>query len=100
MWLPNYLPLYPFSTDIKTYHFQCAPEDPTNKDQIDVYIYWTKRAEYRLTWNALAKTLLIFGTRVAEGGDWNREQLVVHQDVVTAALGISLDGASGATEEA
>ncbi|KAL8752050.1 MAG: hypothetical protein Q9184_005864, partial [Pyrenodesmia sp. 2 TL-2023] len=32
------LPPYPFSTDIKTYHFQHAPEDPSNNDQINVYI--------------------------------------------------------------
>ncbi|KAL8925034.1 MAG: hypothetical protein Q9208_003718 [Pyrenodesmia sp. 3 TL-2023] len=95
------LPPYPFSTDVRTYHFHCAPEDPNNKDQFDVYISWTSKiAEYRLTWDALAKTLLILGTRVAQGGDWDIEQLVVHRDVVTAALGITLDGASGATVQA
>ncbi|KAL8908531.1 MAG: hypothetical protein Q9207_000741 [Kuettlingeria erythrocarpa] len=95
------LPPFPFSTDIKTYHFTCDPEDPTNKDQIDVYISPASReARHGLTWDAMAKTLLLFGTRIAEDGDWESEQLVVHQDVVTAALGISLGRASGASDEA
>ncbi|KAI4194361.1 MAG: hypothetical protein LQ346_003717 [Caloplaca aetnensis] len=95
------LPPFPFSTDVKTYHFTCDPEDPTNKDRIDVYISSASRdARNGLTWDALAKTLLLFGTRIADDGDWESEQLVVHQDVVTAALGISLDHASGASDEA
>lgn len=49
------------------YHLECAPF-VTRKDRMDIYIYPKARElQHRLMWDVLAKTLLLFGTRVAEG---------------------------------
>lgn len=88
------MPPSPFGRNTKTYRLKCVPGEVSNKDQIDVTIYpITRQDQYRLTWDALAKTLLVFGTRVAEVEDtWDTEQVVIHADnVVTAALGIRVD---------
>ncbi|KAL8991922.1 MAG: hypothetical protein Q9188_007680, partial [Gyalolechia gomerana] len=68
----------PRGPDPLIYHFRCAP-GLSNKDQVDIYIFPSARqSQYPLTWDALAKTLLIFGTRVAQDEDgWESVQLVV-----------------------
>ncbi|KAI4249182.1 MAG: hypothetical protein L6R40_000640 [Gallowayella cf. fulva] len=79
----------------QTYLFECEPDDPRDKDEIVVLIYpAAQKAEYRMVWESMAKTLLLLGTRIAEEKTgMDHAQLVVAKDgTVTAAIGISLDG--------
>ncbi|KAL8839601.1 MAG: hypothetical protein Q9170_001705, partial [Blastenia crenularia] len=78
------------------YVFDCVP-DITIKDQVQISIYPSALDGHGMTWDALAKTLLIYGTRIAEHEEgWESEQLVVtHEGVVTAKIGIAVVGGNG-----
>ncbi|KAL9023358.1 MAG: hypothetical protein Q9196_007252, partial [Gyalolechia fulgens] len=71
----------PPGPDPVVYHLDCVP-GLSNKDQMDIHIFpRAGQSEYPLTWDALAKTLLIFGTRIAQDEDgWESAQLVVADD--------------------
>ncbi|KAL8933916.1 MAG: hypothetical protein Q9216_006157 [Gyalolechia sp. 2 TL-2023] len=69
-----------------TYQFNCAP-GRSNHDQVDIQLFPTAgQDQARLTWNVLAKSLLLLGTRVAENEDgWELAQTVLTDEGVPAA---------------
>lgn len=82
-----------------SYHIDCVP-NARHKDRVVFVIYsGASQPQRHFTWDALAKTLLIFGTRVAEDQDgWDSAQAVVAEDrTVTGLLVIRIDSTNGAT---
>ena len=77
----------------RTHHFDCVAGE-TGRDQIEVDVYRPAESkEYQLTWDALAKALLVFGTRVAEiEGSWDSKEMVYDGMVIAAALSIKVRG--------
>ena len=85
--------LPPPASGDSTYHFNCDAGSG-NKDQTNISIYANARRDrYQLTWNSLAKTLLLYGTRVAEDeAGWDTTQLVISYTGVTlAGINIRVD---------
>lgn len=86
----------------RIYGFECVHAG-RNLGKVSLAVYPTAwQSQNQATWGSLAKTLLIFGTRVAEDEDgWDTEQLVVtHSGVVTATIRITVDEGNGASATA
>lgn len=80
-----------------THQFDCIAGDPSFKDRVDVAIYSSaEQSRHRLTWDVLAKALLVFGTRVAELQEgWEGTEQVFVGDVPTATIAIILVDCGG-----
>ncbi|KAI4156339.1 MAG: hypothetical protein L6R39_001124 [Caloplaca ligustica] len=81
----------------ETYRYACMPNHPNFKDLVVITIFPTAaQLQYRLTWNDLAKGLLVFGTKVAERqGGWDTMEFVLVNGVPVATLEIALGTRTG-----
>ncbi|KAL9603586.1 MAG: hypothetical protein Q9219_001089 [cf. Caloplaca sp. 3 TL-2023] len=74
------------------YNFACST-DESQGDEMIIYMYPSAaRPENRMSWNVLAKTMLIYGTRVAEDKDgWGTKQIALtRQGVTIGAVAVQL----------
>ncbi|KAL8710561.1 MAG: hypothetical protein Q9225_007266 [Loekoesia sp. 1 TL-2023] len=100
--LTEALPPPAYGPNPRTYGFRCV-RDGHDQGKVNLAVYPTAwQSRNQATWDSLAKTMLIFGTRVAEDEDgWDTEQLVVtHEGVVTATIRIIVEEGNGASATA